>query len=243
MNILLKQEFIDNGLLDVINYIIVPVLLTLLTIWSVIHSNNKQIKNQNKQTYKPRLRLSKIYQEKVENCHDNYQYFAVSKFANKEKDDKLKTTIKLSIDLSNIGNGIAHGIKFYNLVDGSKCTRAQSISDDKNQKMASTEEIGNKEDFKFYFSVTILNKIKDDYDVDEKHDFLLLLCDYRDFNNNHYKMFIGIIIKKIFYDDEGYISANYDHYYYHENTYEYNTMVKKHLNKYENILKKIKKDN
>ncbi|MDD2376995.1 MAG: hypothetical protein PHD15_06165 [Clostridia bacterium] len=47
----------DHGYFDYFAYIIIPVLVMILNIWAVNINTNRQIKNQNKETYKPRLKL------------------------------------------------------------------------------------------------------------------------------------------------------------------------------------------
>jgi hypothetical protein len=63
-------------------------------------NTNKQIKNQNKETYRPRLKLNNI--EVVEHDLDKYYLYAYSKHYNEESDS---ITLYVDIILENIGNG------------------------------------------------------------------------------------------------------------------------------------------
>lgn len=235
------ESFIKgHDIFDLISYMLIPIIIMILNIWLVNRNTNKQIKNQNVQTYKPRLRLSGVEYKDAEDCHDKYLYFGVSKFA-KTKNEKSIKNIKILYDISNIGYGIAHRIKFYSLIEGEKCFRAQSITDNRNQKMASTDEIAKDEKIGFYFSIAI----SDDFNSEnDENDFFIMICDYEDLNQNHYKLMIGLIVKKVYYDDMGNLRVNFGYYYYHEGTNEYNRMIKKHKKKYEFLQANIqKKDN
>lgn len=238
INKIIESFMSGHDIFDLISYILIPIVIMMLNIWLVNKNTNKQIKNQNEQTYRPRLRLYGVEYKDSEDCHDKYLYFGVSKFA-KTKNEKSLKTIKILYDISNIGYGIAHRIKFYSLIGGEKCFRSQSIMDDKNQKMASTDEIAKEEKLGFYFLISISEDFKIE---DGENDFFIMICDYEDLNQNHYKMMIGLIIKKVYYDDIGELKVNFDYYYYNEGTNEYNRMIKKHKKKYKTLLENIQNE-
>ena len=81
-------------------------------------------------------------------------------------------------------------------------------------------------------------------------DFVLLICNYKDLNNNNYQILIGIIIKQ-YNENDNYeemhlnqYSLTYDYYYYQENTDKFNGMISKDIYKenYEKIQSQIKSD-
>lgn len=225
---------------------IITIVATVLTIIFVNKNTRDQIENQNKQTYKPRLKLLNIQKSLSRDLNGDYELMSVSKKANliynnsklSETEKIQKTcTIKFNITLKNIGYGLAHDIKLYSLIDGHQVYGAQSIIDDLDQEMKSTEEIEINKESKFKISMLISKEliIKENDD-----DFILYLCNYKDLNNNNYQVLIGIIIKKIMMDDDLNIKINTNHYYYQEGTREYNGMIKKYKNNYNTIMKKIK---
>ncbi len=226
---------------------IVTIVATVLTIIFVNKNTRDQIENQNKQTYKPRLKLLNIQKLSSRDLNGDYELMSVSKKANliyndsqlSEKEKIQKTcTFKFNIYLKNIGYGLANDIKLYSLIDGHQVYGAQSIMNDLDQEMKSTEEIEINEESKFKISMLISKEL---ITGDNDDDFILYLCNYKDLNNNNYQVLIGIIIKKITIDDDLNIKINTSHYYYQEGTKEYNGMIEKYKDNYNTIMKKINK--
>lgn len=226
---------------------IVTIIGTLINVWLVNKNTNKQIENQNKETYRPRLRLKDI---KVAEHNINERYLYAHSLGFKE--DKEGVSLYVDITLENIGNGIANDLSFYMLNNGNKCLGIQVENKNRNQVLNSTLEISkdNSETIKFLFNFNKEQLYGDNNSFDD--DAILLICNYKDLNNNNYKILIGYILKK--YEpfkmkmgkcDKIYTVHNdgkYNMYYYQEGTVSYNGMVEKKLYKenYKNILKDIK---
>ena len=226
---------------------IVTIVATVLTIIFVNKNTKDQIENQNRQTYRPRLKLLNIQKLSSKDLNDDYELMSTSKKANliynnselslSEKIQKT-CTFKFDITLKNIGYGLANDIKLYSLIDGHQVYGAQSIIETLDQKMKSTEEIEQNTDSKFKISMLISKEL---ITGDNDNDFILYLCNYKDLNNNNYQVLIGIIIKKITINDDLNIKINTSHYYYQEGTKEYNGMIEKYKDNYKTIMKKINK--
>ena len=233
-------------------FFIVPVITTAITtlinVWLVNKNTNKQIENQNKETYRPRLKLNNI--EVVEhNINERYLYAHSTNF--KEKSGGI--SLYVDVMLENIGNGIANDLSFYMLNSGHKCLGIQVQNKNANQILNSTLEIPKdrieKIKFLFNFNNEQLSSNDDELDID---DAILLICNYKDLNNNDYKILIGYILKKyepfkIETSEYGelpkiYNSGKHSMYYYQEETESYNGMITKDIysNNYKKILKDIK---
>ena len=170
--------------------VIVTGIGIIASIFITNKNTNKQIRNQNKETYRPRLKLLTF-----ENKNKDYSipdYIAFSSQYNTNRDSK---TFYTNIILKNIGYGLANDITFYNLCTGEEITMGLTGESEINQKMFSTEEIEKfgKQEFSFCISVdskSVLSK-----EIMER-DYILMICNYKDLNNNNYKILIGYIIKQ-----------------------------------------------
>ena len=225
------------------------VIFTYLNIKYVNKNTNKQIENQNKETYRPRLILKSI-KDTNKNTGERYLYAHSLGF----KEDEEKAYIHFNIELENIGYGIANDISFYMLNSGSKCLEIQFNENTINQKLKSTIEIQKDKKeivpFEVNFNKKLVNSKTDGFEND---DAVLLICNYKDLNNNNYKILIGCILKRyegikteyVPEDDDIKVSTdiNYDFYYYQEGTEAYEGMVNKKIYKrnYKKILKEINK--
>ena len=217
--------------------IVVSVLATIINIWIVNKNTNKQIANQNKETYRPRLRLReiKIVKDKINERH----LYAYSK---QYKEDLNSITLYAEIELENIGYGIANDISFYMLNSGFKCMGIQNCNRNINQHLNSTLEItkDGKEKVNFVFNFKRPENNEEDIEIIDD-DFILLICNYKDLNGNDYKILIGFILKNYLplnYEgledsDDLYIynDGKFDFYYYQENTDSYNGMINKEMYK------------
>lgn len=226
--------------------IIVNIVTTLINIWLVNKNTNKQIENQNRETYRPRLRLNDINLVKS-NVDKRHLYAHSLRFKDKAKGISLYA----EVILENIGNGIANNLTFYMLNNGNKCIGIQAESKDTNQILNSTLEVPKDKNetinFLFEFNGDQLNVNNSSLE----DDVILLICNYKDLNNNNYKILIGCILKKYepftikkVKDDETdktYNDGKCSIYYYQEGTVAYNAMVKKELYKenYKRILNDI----
>ena len=234
-----------NLVLSIIT-IFISIGATIINIWLVNKNTNKQIENQNKETYRPRLKMKSI--KIIENNSEDRYLYAHSKKYEKENNS---ITLYVNIELENIGNGIANDISFYMLHSGKKCLEIQNESKEINQFLNSTLEIpkDKTENIKFLFSFN-KDSINEELEFLNSEDFIILICNYKDLNNNNYKILIGFILKKynpfkIEYTDELeidkiYNDGKYSAYYYQEETNSYKGMVEKDI--YANNYKKIIED-
>lgn len=204
-------------------------------------NTNKQIQNQNKETYRPRLKLLKFENKNKDSSIPDY--IAFSSQYNLNKDSKSFYTDMI---LKNIGYGLANDITFYNLCTSEEITMGLTGEKEINQKMFSTEEIEKSGKQKFSFCISVDSKSVLSREIEDQ-DYILIICNYKDLNNNNYKILIGYLIKQFDINmeeaDEGKNcvrnNPTFDCYYYQENTNKYNIMIKKYWNNYNKIVKKI----
>lgn len=241
------KEGLSTGIYDWL-MLIVPTLLAIINVWIVNSNTNKQIRNQNKETYRPRLKLLSVNRLPC-GYSNHHKYYAHSLYYT---DNDSKASMTLKIELENIGNGLANDLQFYMLNSGEKCIGYQWNESNKNQVLDSTEEIpkDNKKEIIFDFNFN-RNKLKKQADGFEGDDCVLLICNYRDLNKNNYKILIGIILKKVDWNENYDIDGKehvekmiFDYYYYQEDTKQFKGMINKKLYKknYKRILKNIFKN-
>lgn len=213
---------------------------------SIIVTNkntNKQIENQNKETYKPRLKLKGFINQNRNN--DQPEYLANSYFYNK---DEFSYNIYTKMILENIGNGIAHDISFYTLNNGESCMAVQSIESDEDQEGFSTKEIPKNKEYEFPFSIYFNEKNVNARRHSEK-DFCLIICNYKDLNLNNYKILICYSIKGKNHEEKDGNGNEIENgcfkgsYYYQEETLNYKVMINTYKEQYKKILKLIDKEN
>ena len=144
-------------------------------------------------------------------------------------------------------------ISFYMLNNGERCNEWQPEVKTENLQLDSTMEIpkGSSEIIKFGVHFDY-NLIKEQTKDSDNHDTMVLICNYKDLNNNNYKILIGCILKRYegaqmrFYHEDNRIESsfdlNFDYYYYQENTEEYNSMISMENVKdnYKKIIEEIK---
>lgn len=221
--------------------LIVPAILSLVNVWIVNSNTNKQIKNQNKETYRPRLKLKNI--ERAQNVDYIHSYYAHSKHFQEEQN---KGNIKFKIQLENIGTGLANDIQFYILNSGERCFGYQIGNSYQNQILDSTEELPVNQTLDVYFNIYFNREIIKDKE-NFLGDYVLLICNYQDLNKNNYKILIEIKVKELEWNSE-YDGENelekviFDYRYYQENTNRFNKAIgkKRYFNNYKKILKQIK---
>lgn len=226
--------------------IIISVVATIINIWLVNKNTNRQIKNQNKETYRPRLRIKGISIKKRIGS-ERYLYINSKNF----DEEKNKSSIYINLCLENVGYGIANDITFYSLTGGYKCLGIQSENKNTTQELNSTLEIPKDKNQNINFKVEFNKDMyKEGTNIFGEEDFILLICNYKDLNNNNYKLLIGCILKKynpfeVELDEKNdlksvYTSGEISYYYYQEDTESYNGMISKDL--YKDNYKKIIKD-
>ncbi len=215
--------------------IVVQALAILVSAGISILITNKQIKNQNKETYRPRLKVKSII-----NRHHNSDRSEYMIFSYYYKETKETFNSYISIELENIGNGLANDITFYDLIHGERCAACQSLDSESNQQIHSTEEVPKNTSISLPFLVTLNREnILNDDNID--NDFALLICNYKDLNNNNYKLLIYYSAKKMdknVKDSNGKIIENackIDFYYHQEGTYHFKAMAEKYKKGYKKI--------
>jgi hypothetical protein len=217
---------------------IVTIVATILNVWAVNKNTTKQIDNQNKQTYQPHLKKGDSKFVSVKSIENSIHYFVKSKYCPKTKKDLGKAC--LEIELCNHGYGIATNINFYNLLTGELISTVEDINvnrDDRESVEILKDEIG-----KFDFIIDF-NKSKCNPSKIQDNDYLFILCDYQDLNQNHYKLiiksqFVEAIIDNFSKYDELACTTNDD--YYQEGTYIYRKTIENYKDKYSKIEEIIK---
>lgn len=211
--------------------ILISIGATIINVWLVNKNTNKQIENQNKNTYMPRLRLINLKRADLDSEKAHYWL----NFNNVDVNSSLY--VVLDMELENIGYGIANDISFYDLKDGIRIYITQSENPEISQLTASTTEItqSSKATFRFICWLETENELL-------KYDELLLICKYEDLNKNEYKLLIGCKPKMIINNlkTTGSSDVTVDFYYYQEDTKEFNKIVnnKKYVDKYKRIIGK-----
>lgn len=243
-----NRDWIDYATIIIsIISIVISIVATIINIWLVNKNTNRQIENQNKETYRPRLKLKSISIKKSVGS-ERYLYINSKNFEEK----KNKLSIYLNVCLENVGYGIANDITFYSLTGGYKCLGIQSEYKNITQELNSTLEIPKDKfqniNFKVEFNRDMYNE---ETNIFGEEDFILLICNYKDLNNNNYKLLIGCILKKynpyeLELDEKSdlksvYTSGEISYYYYQEETESYKGMVSKDIyaDNYRKILKDI----
>ena len=213
--------------------IFIPILTAIINVYIVNRNTNKQIANQNKETYRPRLKLKNV---QITQCNDKEHILYAHSKNYKEENEEISQYFE--IELENIGNGLANDISFYMLNSGEKCYGYQFNNDNDNQILDSTIEIPVNKEGKVLFNIDFdKNSINPEKEPPNNNDLVLLVCNYKDLNNNSYQILIGIIIKKYTVNEEyekrhfDEYSIVFDYYHYQENTNEFNNMVKKDIYK------------
>lgn len=243
-----ERDWIDYATIIIsIISIIMSIVATIINIWLVNKNTNKQIENQNKETYRPRLRLNNISIKKNIGS-ERYLYINSKNFDEK----KNKSSIYINVCLENVGYGIANDISFYSLTGGYKCLGIQSEYKNITQELNSTLEIPKDKTQNINFKVEFdRDMYKDGTNILGEEDFILLICNYKDLNDNNYKLLIGCILKKynpfeVELDEKNdfksvYSSGKISYYYYQEGTKSYKGMISKeiYVDNYKKILKDI----
>lgn len=224
--------------------IIVQAIAIITSAGISIFITNKQIKNQNKETYRPRLKVKSIINRQHTSDRSEYMVSSYYYEVNKEYFNSY-----ISIELENIGNGLANDITFYDLIHGKRCASCQTLDLDYNQRIYSTEEVPKDKATAFPFWITLNSEnIINENNSRSESDFTLLVCNYKDLNNNNYKILIYYSAKKLddnFENEYEEIMENtykIDFYYYQEGTYHFKRMIDRYNDNYKKIETMIKKE-
>lgn len=222
---------------DYITLVALPILAIVASIFTTVYNvktvnknTNKQIANQNKETYRPRLRLKGF--TNIDRSLEKPEYMF---FSNEYNINNYKI-ICTKLELENIGYGIANEITFYSLNSGQPVCSGYGCEELINQRSFCTEEIVQKgtESYQFSFIFSDIENIKPDIPC-------IILCNYKDLSGNNYKLIITYIYKK---SKESIIKndCSFDEYYYQEGSTYYNNMVKIYSNQYNQICDLIDKE-
>ena len=206
--------------------IFVPVASMLITVFATVYTVSKRVENENKEKHKPYLTLNNIeYLKQL----DEYKYYY--KLKNKEKEEQ--TNLNVLLLLENIGYGVASNIKLYNLsidktflfnklLTSEEIKGAQTLTNEKNQKLFTTFDIAINQQKKVQFQI----EHKIDIKAENK-----ILCVYQDLNGNVYDFIINIDIKT---------NDTYDFYTYQRTSHSYNKLINQNQN-YNKIMNEYKK--
>ena len=231
--------------LGLIATIFISIIIMIFTIHSVNENTKKQIDNQNKEAYKPWLKLIGCEKTSIENIKYSFSTNSAKSGEDTLSGEDTFPNAYITITLKNIGNGLAHNISFYNLTTGEYCRRTQSIEQNIPQKYPSTEEIEKGGELKIPFYISYKPSQGESFlDI----DLCQIICNYKDLNNNNYKLLFGCFFKK---PDESYFIENHedeqeyilDYNYYQQETKGYIDQVKKNSKTYQKILNDIKAGN
>lgn len=195
---------------------IIPSLVSAATILFVVINTNKQIKNQNKESHRPYLRVVKF--EEVEKSFMN-SYLTV-----KNDDDIIsdKGRVDGKIWVHNLGYGIATNILLIGF-DKAFCTKAGVEMKTKTGELFSVLDVGMSEDKSIKVSLSSNNNSDD-----TTYDLMLF---YTDLNKNIYSTMLLIQVKNnkfwnLYYYPKG--SLNFDDILEKRNV-EYKDLVKKYI--------------
>lgn len=222
--------------------LIIAGITTVVNVWLVNKNTNKQIKNQNKETYRPRLKL-----KKVEQCVSNLNvvnYIKSNDYIEKMS-EKLKFRCKFNITLENIGYGFAHDVKFFNLISGKRCIKRQTHDSRESKKGFSTIDINkNGKDDIIFHTDFYFDQNKEEWFPTMDKCYILVV--YNDLNQNSYTMLIDIQLINVLKEEKhlkefpmGKAVFNYS--CVQENTDEFNWYMEQgYLENYNKIMENIK---
>lgn len=210
---------------------ILPILSIIIPVFATVYTVNKRIKAQTRENHQPHLVLEKIT---TINSIDKYSYYltlvgrnysekniSIIDAIEKEKDNMLN----IEILLKNIGYGVATNIKFYNLLNGKQVYGSQESTENSNQKLYTTFDIGAGEMKKI--SAQIISDLKETDDIIEDHN--RILCVYKDLNGNVSSFIITINVKK---------NNHYDYFAYQPSSLSYRKWIKENKKNYKKIINK-----
>lgn len=171
--------------------IIVTVIVAYKTIKNVNENTNIQLKENNKQLYRPFINISSI------NAIDYFDWNNIvldckgSNFFREKREERIKkdkSSIKLEMKIENIGNGIANKVKFINIDEKNKIKIKESEEYD-----ITTLEVNNiviKKDEEKIIQLELNYLI--DRTGKETSDYIQFYIQFEDINGNKYKTKITI---------------------------------------------------
>ena len=217
--------------LEIILNIVFPIMAIIIPVFATVYTVNKRIKTQTRESHQPYLILERINNiDKV----DEFKYHLTLIGRNYEINSNIEDIMKLEQDdclnldfiLKNIGYGVATNIKFYNLLTGLQLYGSQKNSDDQNQQLYTTFDIGANIE-KSVSANLIYNTKEVDGIIESDHN--RVLCVYKDLHNNIYSFLIIINVKS---------KNHYDYFAYQPSSLSYKKWIKENKINYKVILKK-----
>lgn len=202
--------------------ILIPVTSMIITVFATIYTVNKRVENENKEKHKPYLTLEDIEQQEE---LDEYKYYLTITGKNNLNS---KNSITVNLKLSNIGYGVASNIKFYNMLTGEQIKGEQSSTNNTNQKLFTTFDIGTKEQKQV--QAKIKGEIKKEENI-EQSDHIRILCVYQDLNGNIYDFIISINLKT---------NKTYDFFAYQRTSHSYAKWIKENKKQYKIVKREYK---
>lgn len=202
--------------------ILIPITSMMITVFATVYTVSKRVENENKEKHKPYLTLEDIEQKEE---LDEYKYYLTITGKN---NSNSKNSIIVNLKLTNIGYGVASNIKFYNLLTSEQIKGEQSSTDNINQKLFTTFDIGTNEQKQV--QAKIIGEIKKEENI-EQIDHIRILCVYQDLNGNIYDFIISINLKT---------NKAYDFFAYQRTSHSYAKWIKENKTQYKNIKREYK---
>ena len=200
--------------------ILIPITSMIITVFATLYTVSKRVENENKEKHKPYLTLDTIQNKEL----NEYKYYITIKGKNKGSNQ-----ITVNIKLQNIGYGVASNIKFYNLLTGEQIKGNQSETQEENQRLYTTIDMGINTEKNI--QAKIITNINEEDNI-EIQDHTRILCVYQDLNGNTYDFIICINLKT---------PTTYDFFAYQRASYSYKKMMNQNKKEYKKILKSYNK--
>lgn len=195
------------------------ILSIMIPVFATIYTAYSRIRNENREQHKPYLILDEIISN---NSIDEYNYYFKLEGKNVQQNNKEIVTLPITLNIKNIGYGVASNIKFYNLFTGEEIKGNQLKDSNKIQKLFTTLDIAAPDEKNIQASIAAnLN--------DNKEDQVRILCIYKDLNENAYDFIININIKS---------EDKYDFFAYQRSSHSYKNIIINNKKEYKEIYKK-----
>ncbi|MDZ7796174.1 MAG: hypothetical protein U5N56_03620 [Candidatus Marinimicrobia bacterium] len=193
---------------------IVPSLLSLGAIIAVVCNTNRQIKNQNKISYRPFLRVFDV--------NDSEEDFFNAYLSVKDNEDLNQESepVKTKIKIRNMGHGIATNIIFVGFAN-TVIGRAGVDEKKKTGELFSVLVIGLSDE-----SIIKVSLNSNDNSTSTTYDLMLF---YTDLNKNIYSAMLLIEVKN---------NKFWNHYYYPKGSLNFDDILEKKKVKYNDLVKK-----
>lgn len=206
LNRLGERDIFD--FLTLSSVIFVPIIVTIINIYYINKSTANQIRNQNQNTFRPRLRLAVVETIQDIRKHDADQKYlldgmkilkcdkGIIDFTEFDKAirvvSKTRESALLKISIKNIGIGVAKNISFLNAINDTRIVSILSLEENCDQVSFSSQELDRGECGDYLFESSFLVELSDFIWIENYK----LICKYQDLFNNNYEFIIMIRLKK-----------------------------------------------